>query len=84
VLHTFPYRETERHRRGITAEYGRVAMVARGARRPRSELRGTVAGIPAAAAVVVGQAELKTLRARRMARRAAARRSDRRSSAAST
>ena len=46
VLHTYPYRETSLIVEALTAEYGRVALVARGAKRPRSELRGflTAAG----------------------------------------
>ena len=42
VLHTYPYRETSVIVEALTAAYGRVAMVARGARRARSELRGVL------------------------------------------
>ncbi len=40
VLHAYAYRETSLIVEALTAEHGRVAMVARGAKRPRSELRG--------------------------------------------
>ena len=45
----------------FTAEYGRVAMVARGARRPRSELRGLLQGFQPLLLSWSGQHELKTL-----------------------
>ena len=40
VLHTYPYRETSLIVEALTPSLGRVAMVARGAKRPRSEMRG--------------------------------------------
>ncbi len=61
VLHTFAYRETSVIVEAITAEYGRVAMVARGARRPRSELRGLLQGFQPLLLSWSGQHELKTL-----------------------
>jgi len=61
VLHTYPYRETSVIVEAITAEYGRVAMVARGARRPRSELRGLLQAFQPLILSWSGQAELKTL-----------------------
>ena len=45
VLHTFAYRETSLIVETFTAEHGRVAMVARGAKRARSELRGLLHGL---------------------------------------
>jgi DNA repair protein RecO (recombination protein O) len=36
VLHTYPYRETSVIVEALTEEHGRVALVARGAKRPRS------------------------------------------------
>ena len=44
VLHAYPYRETSLIVEAFTANYGRVALVARGAKRPRSELRGLLQG----------------------------------------
>ena len=61
VLHTYPYRETSVIVEAFTAEYGRVAMVARGARRPRSELRGVLQGFQPLLLSWSGQGELKTL-----------------------
>src|SRR5512140_1765179 len=40
VLHTYAYRETSLIIEAYHATWGRVALVARGAKRPRSELRG--------------------------------------------
>ncbi len=42
VLHTYPYKETSLIVEGFTRRFGRVALLARGARRPRSSLRGTL------------------------------------------
>jgi DNA repair protein RecO (recombination protein O) len=40
VLHTYPYKETSLIVEAFTRRFGRVAMLARGARRPRSAMRG--------------------------------------------
>jgi DNA repair protein RecO (recombination protein O) len=61
VLHTYPYRETSLIVEALTAGYGRVGMVARGAKRPRSELRGILQGFQPLLLSWSGQAELKTL-----------------------
>ena len=42
VLHTYAYRETSLIVEAFTERHGRVAMVARGAKRPRSEMRGVL------------------------------------------
>ncbi|MBE0620580.1 MAG: recombination protein O N-terminal domain-containing protein, partial [Burkholderiales bacterium] len=42
VLHTYAYRETSLVVETFTRSHGRVAMVARGAKRPRSALRGNI------------------------------------------
>lgn len=42
VLHTRPYRESSLLVEAFTYEFGRVALVARGARRPKSALRSTL------------------------------------------
>ncbi len=44
VLHTYPYKETSLIVEAFTRHHGRVALVARGAKRPRSALRGTLLG----------------------------------------
>ena len=61
VLHAYPYRETSLIVEAFTPEYGRVAMVARGARRPRSEMRGLLQGFRPLVLSWSGQHELKTL-----------------------
>src|SRR5215470_11048808 len=61
VLHTYPYRETSVIVEAFTSEYGRVAVVARGARRPRSELRGLLQAFQPLLLSWSGQQELKTL-----------------------
>lgn len=40
VLHTYPFRETSLIVEVFTRDFGRVALVARGARRPRAAIRG--------------------------------------------
>ena len=61
VLHTYPYRETSLIVEAFTATYGRVAMVARGAKRPRSELRGLLNAFQPLLLSWAGAGELKTL-----------------------
>jgi DNA repair protein RecO (recombination protein O) len=61
VLHTYAYRETSLIVEAFTAEYGRMAMVARGAKRPRSELRGLLQGFQPLLLSWSGAGELKTL-----------------------
>ncbi|MGE5089559.1 MAG: DNA repair protein RecO [Candidatus Levyibacteriota bacterium] len=61
VLHTYPYRETSLIVEVFTERAGRVAMVARGAKRPRSELRGVLQAFQPLTLGWAGAAELKTL-----------------------
>ena len=61
VLHSYPYRETSAIVEALTAACGRVALVARGARRPRSELRGTLQAFQPLTFSWQGGGELKTL-----------------------
>ena len=42
VLHTYPYKETSLIVEMFTRHYGRVGLLAKGARRPRSALRGVL------------------------------------------
>jgi len=42
VLHTWPYRETSLVVEIFSRQHGRVALIARGARRPRSAMRGQI------------------------------------------
>jgi len=61
VLHTYPYRETSAIVEAFSIAYGRVAMVARGARRARSELRGVLQAFQPLTLSWAGAGELKTL-----------------------
>ena len=61
VLHSYPYRETSLIVEAFTQEWGRVALVARGAKRPRSELRGILQAFQPLALSWAGVTELKTL-----------------------
>ncbi len=61
VLHTYAYRETSVIVEAFTSQHGRVAMVARGAKRPRSELRGLLQGFQPLLLSWFGAQELKTL-----------------------
>ena len=61
VLHTYPYRETSLIVETFTQSSGRVAMVARGAKRPRSEMRGVLQAFQPLAVSWAGSGELKTL-----------------------
>jgi DNA repair protein RecO (recombination protein O) len=61
VLHTYAYRETSLIVETFTADHGRVAMVARGAKRPRSETRGLLQAFQPLTLSWAGAGELKTL-----------------------
>jgi DNA repair protein RecO (recombination protein O) len=61
VLHTYPYRETSAIVEALTATRGRVALMARGARRPRSELRTVLQAFQPLTVSWTGAGELKTL-----------------------
>ncbi|HSV21077.1 MAG TPA: DNA repair protein RecO [Casimicrobiaceae bacterium] len=61
VLHAYPYRETSLIVETFTAEHGRVGLVARGAKRPRSEMRGLLQAFQPLALSWAGTGELKTL-----------------------
>jgi DNA repair protein RecO (recombination protein O) len=61
VLHSYPYRETSLILEVFSRNYGRVALVARGARRPRSVLRGTLMGFQPVTLSWFGKHELRTL-----------------------
>ena len=61
VLHAYPYRETSLIVEAFTMGFGRVPMVARGAKRPRSEVRGLLQAFQPLALSWAGGGELKTL-----------------------
>ncbi len=61
VLHSYPYRETSLVLEVFTQNFGRVALVARGARRPRSALRGVLLAFQPLLLNWAGRSELRTL-----------------------
>ncbi len=61
VLHSYPYRETSLVLEVFSRNHGRLALVARGARRPRSALRGLLMGFQPLLLSWFGKGELRTL-----------------------
>lgn len=61
LLHSYAYRETSLILEIFSYRYGRIAMVARGARRPGSQLRGNIIGFQPLQLSWFGSGELKTL-----------------------
>ena len=61
VLHTYPYRETSLIVEAFTERLGRVAMIAKGAKRARSEMRGVLQAFQPLSLSWAGAGELKTL-----------------------
>jgi DNA repair protein RecO (recombination protein O) len=61
LLHSYPYSETSLIAEIYTRESGRVAVIARGARRPRSALRGVLMAFQPLLLGWSGKSELKTL-----------------------
>ena len=61
VLHSYPYRETSLVLEVFSRQHGRVALVARGARRPRSALRGLLMAFQPLSLSWFGKHELRTL-----------------------
>jgi DNA repair protein RecO (recombination protein O) len=60
-LHTYPFRETSLVVETFTRNFGRVGLVARGARRPKSALRGLMMAFQPLLLSWAGKAELRTL-----------------------
>jgi len=61
VLHTYPWRETSVIVEALTRDHGRTALVARGAKRRTSQLRGLLSPFTALALAWTGRGEVKTL-----------------------
>ena len=61
VLHTYPYKETSLIVEAFTRRHGRVALLARGARRPRSAMRGMLLSFQPLQLAWSGAGELATL-----------------------
>ncbi|MBS4095337.1 MAG: DNA repair protein RecO [Sulfuricella sp.] len=63
VLHTYPFRETSLVVEVFSLNFGRLALVARGARRPRSAVRGLLLAFQPLSLAWFGKSELRTLHA---------------------
>lgn len=63
VLHTYPFKETSLVVEFLTRDFGRVAAVAKGARRPRSAMRGMLQSFQPLRATWSGKSELRNLHA---------------------
>ncbi len=61
VLHTYPFKETSLVVELFARDFGRVATTAKGARRPRSAMRGMLQAFQPLLATWSGKLELKTL-----------------------
>lgn len=61
VLHAYPFRETSLIAEVFSREHGRLAVVARGASRPGSPLRGTLLAFQPLELCWFGRAEMRTL-----------------------
>lgn len=61
VLHTRPHRETSLVVEAITRDYGRMALVAKGVRRPRSAMRGVLMAFQPLEMTWSGKGEVVTL-----------------------
>ncbi len=61
VLHSYPYKETSLIVDLFTRDHGRVALVAKGAKRPHSQLRGVLQTFQPLATGWAGKSELRVL-----------------------
>lgn len=61
VLHTYPYRETSLIVEAYVRDHGRLALIARGARRPKSSVRGVLLPFQPLLLSWIGKKELRTL-----------------------
>ncbi|WP_151446265.1 DNA repair protein RecO [Lacisediminimonas profundi] len=63
VLHSYPYKETSLIVDMFTRDYGRIALIAKGAKRPHSRLRGVLQTFQPLAVGWSGKSEVRTLTA---------------------
>jgi len=63
VLHSYPYKETSLIVDVFSRDYGRVALIAKGAKRPHSKLRGVLQTFQPLSVSWSGRAEVRTLTA---------------------
>ncbi len=61
VLHSYPYRETSLIVEVFTRDHGRIALLARGARRPRAAIRGLLLAFQPLEIGWSGKGEVPTL-----------------------
>lgn len=61
VLHSYPYKETSLIIDMLTRDHGRVALIAKGAKRPHSRLRGVLQTFQPLSTSWSGKSELRTL-----------------------
>ena len=61
VLHSYPYKETSLIVDMLTRDHGRVALIAKGAKRPHSQLRGVLQTFQPLSASWSGKSELRIL-----------------------
>src|SRR5688572_10919841 len=61
VLHTYPYRETSLIVEAYVRDHGRLALIARGARRPKSSVRGVLMPFQPLLLSWTGRKDLRTL-----------------------
>jgi DNA repair protein RecO (recombination protein O) len=61
VLHTYPFKETSLVVELFSKQFGRIAAIAKGARRPRSTMRGMLQSFQLLSGAWSGKNELKTL-----------------------
>ena len=59
VLHTYPFKETSLVVELFTHDFGRVAAMAKGARRPRSAMRGMLQSFQPLLSAWSGKSELR-------------------------
>ncbi|HXF77352.1 MAG TPA: DNA repair protein RecO, partial [Usitatibacter sp.] len=62
VLHSYPYRETSLILQAWTEKHGRLGLVAKGARRPKSSSRSVLVPFQPLALDWFGRGELRTLK----------------------
>lgn len=63
VIHSYPYKETSLIVEVFTRDFGRIALVAKGAKRPHSKLRGVLQTFQPLSISWTGKAEVRTLTA---------------------
>ena len=61
VLHSYPYKETSLIIDLLSRDHGRIALVAKGAKRPHSKLRGVLQTFQPLSVKWTGKAEVRTL-----------------------